>query len=143
MTGVLTFAPLFNTLTSAYGWRNALRIVSGGSLVITLVHGCFIVEPAQVETSKSITEEGGSYKMVETDIGEKDDGDQPRVVTETVGKRIYKLLHQSEAWLWLTAGVLYNIGWTFVAINFVRDRGLTQRKLFFKNTCCQLNCNLR
>ncbi|XP_071785772.1 monocarboxylate transporter 13-like [Asterias amurensis] len=115
---VLTFVPLFNTLTSAYGWRNALRIVSGGSLVITLVHGCFIVEPEQVETSKSITEEGGGYKMVETDIGEKDDGDQPRVVTETVGKRIYKLLHQSEAWLWLTAGVLLNIGWTFVAINF-------------------------
>lgn len=81
--------------------------------------------------------------MVETNTGEKDDGDQPRDVTETVGKRIYKLLHQSEAWLWLTAGVLYNIGWTFVAINFVRDRGLTQRKLFFKNTCCQLNCNLR
>ncbi|XP_071807904.1 uncharacterized protein [Asterias amurensis] len=79
---VLGGAPLLNALIPAYGWRNTLRIVSGGSLVLALAHGAFITEPKSDQTPQDVTIDDIQCKTMEQGIEEKPDGGQKTVQLE-------------------------------------------------------------
>ncbi|XP_038056500.1 monocarboxylate transporter 13-like [Patiria miniata] len=47
--GMLAFSPLLTAFITHYGWRNALRILSGGILVIGIVDGLLLADPPSTE----------------------------------------------------------------------------------------------
>ncbi|XP_038056502.1 monocarboxylate transporter 14-like [Patiria miniata] len=47
--GMLAFSPLLTALITHYGWRNALRILSGGILVIGIADGLLLADPPSTE----------------------------------------------------------------------------------------------
>ncbi|XP_038056490.1 monocarboxylate transporter 14-like isoform X1 [Patiria miniata] len=47
--GMLAFSPLLTALITHYGWRNALRILSGGILVIGIADGLLLADPPSTD----------------------------------------------------------------------------------------------
>ncbi|XP_033645243.1 monocarboxylate transporter 13-like [Asterias rubens] len=87
--GVLGGAPLLNALIAAYGWRNTLRIVSGGSLVLALAHGAFLTEPKSDQTPQDVTIDDIQFKTMEQGIEEKPDGGQKTVQSEEEAQKTF------------------------------------------------------
>ncbi|XP_038057221.1 monocarboxylate transporter 13-like [Patiria miniata] len=124
--GTLAFAPLLTRLITAYGWRNCLRIVAGGSFVLSVAHAAFIALPnektenRETPESKTIDEHetvvddnAHSAAAKECQTAEIDDH-APRNLRHQIGK----LLLQLDTWAWLFGFLMSNIGWTFVVINY-------------------------
>ena len=124
LTGVLVFGPLLNTLIPAYGWRNALRIVSGGTLLIAVAFGVFIEAPKEVtsQTSQtSIDADKGDYS-IENDNSDSDitrNDDQQQAGTMTLKQKLAKLLLLADTWMWIFGIIIASLGWTFVLVNYV------------------------
>ncbi|XP_071800098.1 monocarboxylate transporter 13-like [Asterias amurensis] len=70
--GLLAFSPLLTVCISRYGWRNALRIISGVILVFGVAFGLVLVDPPTYEKETCI-------KNDEAHLGE----DKPEVVPLT------------------------------------------------------------
>ncbi|XP_038075529.1 monocarboxylate transporter 13-like [Patiria miniata] len=61
--GMLAFSPLLTALITHYGWRNALRILSGGILVIGIADGLLLADPPSTEDyAKAPDESPGDEK---------------------------------------------------------------------------------
>ena len=70
--GLLAFSPLLTVCISRYGWRNALRIISGVILVFGVAFGSVLIDPPTDENIEIC-------KKVKAHLGE----DKPEVVPLT------------------------------------------------------------
>ncbi|XP_038057220.1 monocarboxylate transporter 13-like isoform X2 [Patiria miniata] len=108
---VLSFAPLLNSLITAYQWRNALGIIGGGSAVLGLVFGVFISTPAEASPREDGQESRG-------DDGAESPASQEGENTGTGRQRIVRILLKLDTWLWGLCLLLVYLGWTFVTVNY-------------------------
>ncbi|XP_022101790.1 monocarboxylate transporter 13-like [Acanthaster planci] len=141
--GMLVFSPVITASITHHGWRNALRILSGGILAAGLASSVFLTNPPTEDYAAAPDEsperkqelesmapmktdpEGGTN---ETDGGERrSKGHEANRKEETyieVGGNtiaypgILVLIKSTEVWLWSVSLVLAFIGWMFFNINF-------------------------
>ncbi|XP_038057312.1 monocarboxylate transporter 13-like [Patiria miniata] len=127
--GILAFAPLLNALITAYGWRNALRIIGGGCFVISAACGAFIASPTEEKTRENGVEEGKDASTDPASEVAADDSTEGATFRRTLAR----VLLRADTWLWLIGFMLSSLGWAFFIINYASfmeyDRGFTPNQV--------------
>ncbi|XP_038056130.1 monocarboxylate transporter 9-like [Patiria miniata] len=142
-SGMLAFSPLLTILITNYGWRNALRVLSGGIFVVGVADGLLLTDPPTTEDTpllqnryedteqnehemKNILEWGRADESCEKENEEKKRTEQDDAIvsnresynTKHDWCEVRRMMRSLELWLWSVANFLTFLGWTFFDINF-------------------------
>ncbi|XP_022101712.1 monocarboxylate transporter 10-like [Acanthaster planci] len=137
--GMLVFSPVMTASITRYGWRKALRILSGGILGAGLASSVFLTNPPtedyaaapdksperklnlQSMVPMKTDPEGGIKETAGESMDHEANTNEEN--TEAGGNYIAKpgilvLIKSTEVWLWSVGIVFAFLGWTFFNINF-------------------------
>ncbi|XP_022089591.1 monocarboxylate transporter 13-like [Acanthaster planci] len=112
----LAFAPLLTTLIRVFAWRNALRIIGGGSIILGFVFAVPITSPATTTNHERGTRAKESRDEPCTDMAT--DAVIPDGLSENSRQRVLEVAWKIDTWLWSLCLVLVYLGWTFVTVNY-------------------------
>ncbi|XP_022101709.1 monocarboxylate transporter 13-like [Acanthaster planci] len=141
--GMLVFSPVVTICITHYGWRDALRILSGGILAAGLASSAFLTNPPTEDYAAAADESLEKKQEMETmvpakkdpegctkgknsgECGSKDNetNEKEENIEEAEGNTVsnpgfFVLIKSIEVWLWFIGSVLAYTGWTFFNINF-------------------------
>ena len=136
---MLAFSPLLTAFITRYGWRNALRIISGGILVVGIANCSLLSDPPSKEDYEAVPRKTSNENHdleamnqaapVSNDKCAEENSDVTRAPkhgrkekaqapTNRCG-RLYSFVKDVEAWAWCISVTLSYIGWSFFNLNFV------------------------
>ncbi|XP_038060488.1 monocarboxylate transporter 13-like [Patiria miniata] len=142
--GLLAFSPLLTVLITNCGWRNALRVLSGGIFVVGIADGLLLTDPPTTEDifprqNRSEDTEQNEHDMqnvrkrerADESCEQENEGKErtelldDAIVSSHEGSNtkpdwceVWRMMQSLELWLWSVANFLTFLGWTFFDINF-------------------------